>query len=913
MSPVILLALGALVVSTSAFGVNNGNGINVGGGLPGMNNGGVGNALGGGLPGMNNGINGVGGGLPGMNNGINGVGGGLPGMNNGIGGPGNGMNNGNRNPPRVRSLHVTSQIKYRFASTHISSQLANDGDLPSEAVFDVIIPSEAFISNFSLEVDGKTYTGVVREKTSSSSVRIKTRRRGQSVDSQHKIRPRNTNRFTIGVDIAPRSVATFHLTYQEVLQRRLGTYKQVTYLNLAEPVPDLRVDVAIQESRDLTYLKVLPIKNRNLVTDVDITEISAESMVTMPTKNTAYIRYQPSTATQQNASAGGLPTSVVVEYDVSRGKDAGDVLVVNGYFVHFFGPKIDNAVSKDILFILDTSSSMAIRKMLQLKLAMTAILKDLRAGDRFNILEFNTEADLWQDNQLLSVSDENVKIAVDYVSNLYSNGATNIYEALINGLEFMNQYASENRSLLIFLTDGQASTGVTGNEAILSNVRSRNIYEIPIYSLAFGDDADWSFVKTVAIQNNGVGRRIYEEADAALQITDFYKEIATPILSGVEFTYLEDAANETTVTKSSFKNLFNGSEVVVAGKLAKDDVGVLSLVVSGNNDGEIVDLKLKAGVDELIPADETERQIAFTPFEEYEGAMDPGQKASLKRKAVEMSLKYNLVTPLTSMVLIQFDGDVFEERPLQEESDATEDSYGRGGWSSRGGRDPHFMLKTAWLDDQLCFDVTGKPHDVFQIIKDPLLGLTINIQVNRDHSPGRTYIVKVAVMLDGLALTATRGDIRVNKWRYEWTDDIMHKMPQANITSQHNVRSVRVGLKGGFTATIFKHVPRNSGAGEEFLNIELDKEGKLSRNTTGLLGQFIHKRLKMKRPRRVGDKIVSKLELHTRKGVARGLAELQMRRDPVFETMSRCWEVHPGKEGFALSQKHFLVKSIKSK
>lgn len=236
------------------------------------------------------------------------------------------------------------------------------------------------------------------------------------------------------------------------------------------------------------------------------------------------------------------------------------------------------------------------------------------------------------------------------------SSATNIYEALVNGLEFMNQHASENRSLLIFLTDGQASTGVTGNEAILSNVRSRNIYEIPIYSLAFGDDADWSFVKTVAIQNNGVGRRIYEESDAALQITDFYKEIATPILSGVEFTYLEDAANETTVTKSSFKNLFNGSEVVVAGQLAKDDVGVLSLVVSGNNDGEIVDLKLKAGVEELIPADETAREIEMTPFEEvtekiwayltikdlirqYEGAMDQSQKEILKKKAVEMSLK----------------------------------------------------------------------------------------------------------------------------------------------------------------------------------------------------------------------------------------------------------------------------------
>ena len=42
--------------------------------------------------------------------------------------------------------------------------------------------------------------------------------------------------------------------------------------------------------------------------------------------------------------------------------------------------------------------------------------------------------------------------------------------------------------------------------------------EIPINTLAFGDGADWGLIKKVALQNNGVGRRIYEDSDAALQV-----------------------------------------------------------------------------------------------------------------------------------------------------------------------------------------------------------------------------------------------------------------------------------------------------------------------------------------------------------------------------------------------------------
>ena len=74
--------------------------------------------------------------------------------------------------------------------------------------------------------------------------------------------------------MAAEEKVTFNLTYQEVLQRRLGVYEHVVYIEPGQPVEDLSVEVAIEENREITYLHVPPLRN-DLLTDVDLTGIAA--------------------------------------------------------------------------------------------------------------------------------------------------------------------------------------------------------------------------------------------------------------------------------------------------------------------------------------------------------------------------------------------------------------------------------------------------------------------------------------------------------------------------------------------------------------------------------------------------------------------------------------------------------------
>ena len=95
--------------------------------------------------------------------------------------------------------------------------------------------------------------------------------------------------------------------------------------------------------------------------------------------------------------------------------------MVDGYFVHFFAPVGMDPIPKDVLFILDVSSSMSGTKIIQQRDAMDTILQNMHEGDRFNIMEFSTRAQLWR-TTILSANQDNIKQARSYAKRMKANG-----------------------------------------------------------------------------------------------------------------------------------------------------------------------------------------------------------------------------------------------------------------------------------------------------------------------------------------------------------------------------------------------------------------------------------------------------------------------------------------------------------
>ena len=87
--------------------------------------------------------------------------------------------------------------------------------------------------------------------------------------------------------------------------------------------------------------------------------------------------------------------------------------------------------------------------------------------------------------------------------------------------------------MIVFLTDGAATRGMTDSNTILKDILRQNMDKVPIFALAFGHDADYKLIKDLSSQNYAFARKIFAEFDATLQMENFYAEISSPLLKNV--------------------------------------------------------------------------------------------------------------------------------------------------------------------------------------------------------------------------------------------------------------------------------------------------------------------------------------------------------------------------------------------
>lgn len=61
-------------------------------------------------------------------------------------------------------MDITSNISNRFATTLVVSKVKNVEKVAKETTFTVVLPQKAFISEFVMQIDGKSYKAYVKEK-----------------------------------------------------------------------------------------------------------------------------------------------------------------------------------------------------------------------------------------------------------------------------------------------------------------------------------------------------------------------------------------------------------------------------------------------------------------------------------------------------------------------------------------------------------------------------------------------------------------------------------------------------------------------------------------------------------------------------------------------------------------------------
>lgn len=259
-------------------------------------------------------------------------------------------------------------------------------------------------------------------------------------------------------------------------------------------------------------------------------------------------------------------------------------------FMHLFNPFDElmgrsGTIPRNIVFVIDISGSMRGQKLEDAKTAFHAIVDTLNEEDTFVLQTFSSNGVEGSVGPLPANGNGKV-LAKDWVNRLEAQGSTNINAALMEGVQTlygMKQDSEIAVPILVILTDGQATAGVTYSVQIAQNVRNiNNFVEAKIYGLAFGYDADLSLLIGISIQNGGMATRIFEGyGDAAYQMENFYVgELGSILLYDVNVVF--DGIGIDSTTRRQYSVLPGGSEVAIRARVSSLGEGtVLRATTSG--------------------------------------------------------------------------------------------------------------------------------------------------------------------------------------------------------------------------------------------------------------------------------------------------------------------------------------------
>ncbi|KFP89411.1 Inter-alpha-trypsin inhibitor heavy chain H3, partial [Apaloderma vittatum] len=788
----------------------------------------------------------------------------------------------------IYSMKIDSKVTSRFAHNVITSRAVNRGNVHKEVFFDVELPKTAFITNFSMTIDGVTYPGTIKEKE------VAKKQYEQAVSKGHtaglvKASGRKTEKFTVSVNIAAASKVTFELTYEELLKRQFGKYEMLIKVKPKQLVKDFEIEVNIFEPQGITDLEA----EGTFITN-DLQNIIKKTF----SEKKGHISFKPTLAQQRtcaNCSQSVLDGDFTVKYDVKR-TTPDNLQIVNGYFVHFFAPTNLPKLPKNVIFVIDISGSMAGREIQQTREALLKILDDIKEVDFFNFILFGSAVHTWKET-LIKATPENLDEARKFVRGIYTEGMTNLHGGLMRGINMLNAAHEGNlvpkrsASIIIMLTDGRPNVGISNAEDIQVHVKKAIEGRYPLYNLGFGYGVDYNFLEKMALENKGLTRRIYPDSDAALQLQGFYDEVSNPMLMDVELNYPENEISD--LTRNSFKHFYDGSEIVVAGRLIDSNQNSLTVDVRGEGANNALSYITKQDAEqtakafkeqEYIFGEYIERLWAYLTIEqllEKRIAATGEEKENLTAEALRLSLKYKFVTPLTSMVVTKpedYDNqDGIADKPL-EGIDVFNDITLRiqvysilmffqlfsffptvshvysaaPTWYTSVDGDPHFIISVPQKNDAICFNINENPGAILNLINDPVTGIMVNGEligdkkVNNAAKIQNTYFGRLGIAIKHLdfKLTVTPEKITIQngneKTGFTWLDSVTLQQEGITLIIRRKKNLVlKIGSSASFVIVLHE-VWKKHPLHQDFLGLYTLESDKLSEQTHGLLGQFFH-------------------------------------------------------------------------
>jgi Mg-chelatase subunit ChlD len=328
----------------------------------------------------------------------------------------------------------------------------------------------------------------------------------------------------------------------------------------------------------------------------------------------------------------------------------------DGFFLLLLSPR-DNVTereiaAKDIVFVLDTSGSMADEgKMKKARSALLFGIRTLRADDRFNVISFAGEERLMTQG-LIRADAEGKRRGEEFVKKLEPNGGTNINDAL---LAAKKQFDSSDRpKILVFMTDGLPTVGELRIEKIIENFSTRSKVEgLRLFNFGVGYDVNTTLLDKLASENSGAADYVEPKEDLEVKVSNFFGKVNYPVLTDLEIDF--GRVETELLYPRKTPDIFKGSQIAIIGRY-KNSVENAVITLRGRNGKETRVFRYEkqnfpqiADENVFLPKLWAIRRVGWLT----EQIRTNGEQKELKDEIVQLGTRYGIVTPYTSFLALE--------------------------------------------------------------------------------------------------------------------------------------------------------------------------------------------------------------------------------------------------------------------
>lgn len=572
------------------------------------------------------------------------------------------------------NIDVVMNITGMINRIIVTQSFSNTTDVWQEGIYVFPLPENAAVDHLRLRIGERIIEGQVKEKQEAKKIYQQAKKLGKQAALTEQERP---NIFTTSVaNIGPHETVKVEIEYQQIVdydndafslrfpmvvgpryipgKQRIEGFAGTGWALNTGQVPDAaRITPPVLPSgsqrKNKVFLKInldaglTMEKIYSPYHDIEVDKQAGHYQILLKQESTLANRdfeliWQP--------YASDVPKAALFTEEM------------NGYtyaLIMMVPPTVEKteSLSKEIIYVIDTSGSMGGQSIVQARAALELALTRLKPGDRFNVIQFNSfTSKLF--NHAKSVNPTTLGQALNYIRGLEAGGGTEMATALHAALA--NQLNDNSLRQIIFMTDGSI-----GNEQALFEIIQNELGRSRLFTVGIGSAPNSHFMGRAANFGRGTHTHIGKLDEVQTRMQNLFEKIENPILKDITIDWGQINSTAKNIAPNieswpqKINDLYRGEPLLITAKAEQlpNEINISGDVAKDNWSSKLTlnGGQTRQGISTLWARNKIAALMEQKRDNEFE---------SIKQLIIDTALEHHLVSKFTSLVAV----DVTPVRPL---------------------------------------------------------------------------------------------------------------------------------------------------------------------------------------------------------------------------------------------------------